>query len=308
MLVYIALLRIKTFLDPVGYQIKSEDGYLNEVLFGFLTSPLSQSIIAVIFIFIQALIINRVGIKNKINKEFGLLPGAMFALFICMIPYSAALTPLLVANTFIILSLQSIFTTYNKKEVSKAIFYSGFFASIASLFYFPFLYFFFITTIGLMIMRSFTLKERLQHLIGWVVPYALIYVWHFWIDYPQMILPDYFKNQYALLNIGLMGTFKGLIFSIVALFMIIYFLAKYIAFSSKKDITVQKKIDIFYWVLLYGGLSIFFYNFVTIDHFITIALPVGYLLAMGFVGMKNKVYPEIIHLLMIGVVIYFSFY
>lgn len=308
MLFYIVLLRIKYFLYPVAYTLQPGDGPLNEIFFTGFSSPMSQSIIAVLLIYIQSLMINRIGIKHKINTDIGLLPGAMYALFISLIPIEAALYPVLIANTFIVIALQNIFTTYNKKQVAKAVFSSGMAASIASLFYFPYLYFFFITTISLLILRSFTIKERLQHLLGWITPYVLMYVWQFWFDAQKMIIPHYFDEQYALFKVPYLSSIHEISFSVAAVLMILYFLFQYSKFSSKKEITVQKKIDIFYWVLLYGGLSTLFYNHVDITQFLTIGFPIGYMIAMAFIGIKNKIVPEILHLVLLGLWVFINFY
>ena len=80
MFVYITLIRLNTLINPVAYELKSSDGYLNEVFFNLLSNPLSQSIVAIVLIYIQALVINRIGIKHKLNKNFGLLPGVFYAL------------------------------------------------------------------------------------------------------------------------------------------------------------------------------------------------------------------------------------
>lgn len=304
MLVYIILIRLNTLIYPVAYQLKPSDGYLNEVFFTLLSNPLSQSIVAIVLIYIQALVINRIGIKHKLNKNFGLLPGVFYALFISLVPLETALTPILIANTFVIISLQYIITTYNKREVSRNVFSSGMYATLGSLFYFPYLYFFVVTTIGLLIMRSFSFKERLQHMIGWVLPYLLIWVWHFWSDNESPVIPNYFQDQYSFLNVGQIEGVKLWAFVILFVVFILVFLTQYLTFSSKKEITTQKKIDIFYWVMLYGGISILFYNHLSISHFFVVALPFGYFLAMSIVNIKNVTIRELVHFLLIAGVIY----
>ncbi len=307
-LVYILVLRINTLIYPIPYIPKEGDGYLSLTFYTVFSNPLVQAILAIVLLFVQSLMINRIGIKHKINRDIGLLPGAIYALFICLIPYETALPPVLIANTFVIVSLQYIFSTYNKRQVAKAVFSSGLAASIASLFYFPFLYFFFITTIGLLILRSFTLQERLQHLIGWFIPYVLLFVWEFWSDFERLVIPHYFENQYAFIRLPSINGIHDIVLYALTGISVIYFIINYSSFSSKKEITVQKKIDVFYWLLAYGILVSFFYNYLTIDHVMTLALPIGYMLAMAFINMKNQLVPEIVHVALLGVWVYIQFY
>ena len=308
MLVYVVIIRLHTIINPIPYELGEEDGFLVEVFFNSFSSPLTQAILAIVLIYIQALLINRIGIKHKLNKDFGLLPGVFYALFLSLYPQESALSPSLLANTFIIIALQYIITTYNKREVSANVFSSGMYASIASIFYFPYLYFFVITTIGFLIMRSFSFKERVQHLIGWLIPYILIWVYQFWYGHEKSIIPYYFHEKYGLLNFELGFNLKEMIVIGIIGFLIITFLVQYGRFSSKRDITTQKKIDIFYWVLFYGGLSILFYAHTDITHFAVIALPFGYLLAMSIVNINNLILRELFHILFVVLVIYVHYY
>lgn len=305
-IVYVVGLRFSSFITPEVYQLKPEDGPINAIFYKWVSNPMTQSIFTALLLFVQALMINRIGIKNRINKEIGLLPGVIYVLFICLIPLPHICYPIILANTFIIISLQYIFSTYNKKSVANAAFMSGFMASLASLIYFPYLYFFFITTISLLIMRSFSTKERLQHLIGWFIPYTLLSSWQYWRNVDNLVIPHYFKNQYAFFNLPELSSLNIMIFLGVTIVMVVYLIFRFPSFSSKKEITIQKKIDIFYWILLYGGVSIIFYNYVGFEHFATIALPIGYLLAMVFASIRNIVLAELLHLLLIGLIIYFQ--
>jgi hypothetical protein len=308
MLGYITLIRIHTLLDPVAYHIGNQDGHVTKIIYEWLSSSRAQAVVAILLIYIQALLINRIGIKHKLNKDFGLLPGIFYALVLSIIPDRSALTPSIIANTFIIISVHYIITTYNKKEVSANVFSSGMYAALASIIYFPYLYFFIITTVGFLIMRSFSFKERLQHLCGWIIPYVLIWVFQFWMDQEDRIIPDYFKDKYGFFNFEGSGSIKDLLVFAITIMLVLTILLQYVKFSSKRDIRSQKKIDLFYWVLFYGGISTLFYAYLDVTHFAVIALPFGYFLAMSMVSINNLILRELIHILLLSVVVYIHFY
>ena len=308
LLPYAILVRLISFIHPQVYEVQETDGAINEWIFAQLYTPHSQAVVAILLIYIQALLLNRVGIKHKINKEIGLLPGLFFILFSGIIMMSNTLHPVIFANTFIILGLQNIFLTYNRKEASKEVFLSAFYSSLASLFYFPFIYFFVVTTAGLLIMRSFSFKERFQHLIGWTLPYFLLWVWEYWIMEPHKVIPYYFADQYKLIHISIFPTLKHSLLILFLFGSILYFLLRYSTYQSKRLITVQKKIDILYWVLFYGGVTALFYKHLEIEHLITIGLPVGYLFGMSIITIKDNAIQELTHLLMIAFMIYLQFF
>ena len=94
----------------------------------------------------------------------------------------------------------------------------------------------------------------------------------------------------------------------LAIFVIatIFVLANNNFYLAKKNIQVQKKINILYWVLIAAGISAPFQADVTFEHFLLLAPTLGIFLGLSFTSMKSQ-WAEAIHFLMVVLVLALQF-
>lgn len=297
-------MRLKSIYDPVAYTLKDSDGFLIKEFYSFVSSPLAQSIIAILIVYINCLLINRTVIKNHISRETTLISGMLFGLFSAIVPDFLILSPALFASTFVILSLSCIFNSYNNLKCADEIFMAGFYMSMAGLIYFPMLIFFFFIIVGFMIMRSFNLKENIQHILGWITPFFLVYAIQYFIkDYSNIVIPHYLLNKISFVNLMNGFDIKSLIVLIFLTIFILIFLFNYGSYSGKKVISGQKRISILFWFLLFTGISIFFYKEVSIQHVILFVIPLSVFLSSNLIDIKNRIWPELIHLFFVLILV-----
>lgn len=299
LLPYTALIRISSIIEPQAYVYKEYDSSLSLLFYQiFENKPLLQSIFAILLIFFQAVLINRLVIKSRITRELTLFPGLFYIISCSIFPDFLVLSPVLIANTFLIFGIQNIFAVYKKPRASTYLFSAGFWFSLASLFYFPFAAFIIVGYIGIFILRSFKIKERFQYLISLFVPFFWFLTYHllkgtissFW---------DELGNNFHLNNIfSNLNTASIVIYSFLALSLLIFVLS-YNQFTIKKSIQVQKKIDILYWILLASIPGLFLFQGVELDHLIIFGIPFSITVGMLFLRLKNALYGELIHLLLL---------
>jgi hypothetical protein len=297
-------MRLKSLYQPIPYIVKDSDSYLVKQFFQYVSSPTAQAILAIIIVFINCLLINRTTIKNHISKENTLVPGMLFALFSAILPEFLSLSPALLASTFVILSLSCIFNCYNNLKCADDIFLAGFFMSLASLIYFPLIIFFFFIIIGFLIMRSFTLKENIQHLAGWLSCFFIVYALQYFNKaYDQLLIPYYLLNKINYSNIMDRFNIENLIVLIFIGLFILIFLFNYGNYSGKKVISGQKRVSILFWFLVFNGLSIFFYKDISLQHVILFLIPFSIFLSVNLLDMKNKIWPELVHLFFVLILV-----
>ncbi len=298
LLPYVCLLRLKSFFLDTPYLPGEGESYLTKSVFGLFNSVPLQGALAITVIYINALMINRIVIKNNISKTNNLVSGLMYVLFASFLLDLLPLSPVLLASPFIILSMQCIFNSYNNLKAADEIFLSGFYMSLAFLFYFPIIYFFLFTMIGFIIMRSFTFKERIQHITGWVVPIVLAYAWEYFKVYPTKDIPYYFYSKFGFIFFsGFPLSVWLLIFLLLVILLISLF--SFGTYMSKKVIASQKRISILYFLMLFGGLTILLYGGLNMNHIHIVAIPFSIFITLNLLEMKNQLWPEIIHLLFV---------
>ena len=306
---YIVLLRFSVFLAQDIFQwTPSGQGVLSELVYSWIGSQQFIShIVAILLLLVQGFLINIISINHRLANEVNLFPGLFYVLICCAIPDFLYLSPVLIGNTFFLIALNEIFDTYKNPACADRIFNAGFWTAIASLFYFPFVFFVFVLLASLSILRTMNFQEILMILTGMFLPYFFGGIYFFWFDNF-----DYFWEMQVARNIDFL-TFgnwlnswdtyiKVFIFAALILFLLI----NNNAYSIKKNIQVQKKISILYWILVIAGVAVPFQSNLTFEHFLMLAPSLGILLSFTFSSMKNQ-WAESVHFLMLVVVLALQF-
>ena len=162
---YCVLLRIPSFIGETNWTPLSSSAF-SDIVYNAIgyTSMVAQ-------------------ITGRITRESSLFPG-LFYIFICtMFPDFNYLSPALMANTFVILALFNVFSSYKKSGQSGDVFNAGLFVSTAMLFDFSYCIFFISCFVGFLIVRSFRFIERVQYFLGFVIPIFLGGTYYFCGEY-----------------------------------------------------------------------------------------------------------------------------
>jgi len=299
LLPYTVLLRLHSLLNPQRFIAETSDGVLNMWIFNqLMTSPLAQAITGIVLVYIQSLLINVVINQHRILKTPAALPGLMYVLFMSAITGFQGLNPLIIANTFAIMSYFSVLAVYKKTNVPGKIFNASFLIGLASVIYMPFLMLFAANFIGILSLRSFNLRERLQYLAGLLVVYWIMgsFLYYFdqhgyitlnafgWLEGVHLLQPSSSADQVFLISIGLL---------------LVVALLNYYNFLKKKGIEVRKKIVYFYWCGFSLMLTFFFFQGLENFHFAIFSIPLSAFMGMFLLDIRNKSLAELLHLLML---------
>jgi hypothetical protein len=174
---YIALLRGGLFFN-VPNTLPTAQGIWSYEIYNSLANHLwLLPHLAAALIFFQAVGINYVATRFRISEEITLWSGAFYILLTSSILELAMPTPTLMAVSFLIIILFSLFETYRKSESAAAIFNIGLWLAVGSFFHFAFGLFILLAIIGLNVLRAYNFKEVLMLLVG--VCTGVFYAWRF---------------------------------------------------------------------------------------------------------------------------------
>lgn len=296
---YILLMRGAVFFAPFKWT-PSVDGVFSEMVYSWVGSQnVISHIIAILLLLIQGFIVNSLAINHRLAHEVNLFQGVFYILTACLIPDFLYLSPVLMANTFLFISLNELFYIYKTPACADRIFNAGFWMGVASLFYFPYVFFIILLVIGHNILRAFNIQEVLMLLTGLLMPYLLTGLYFFWFDQFE----DFLDHQ-LFSNVGF---FKVAIvldsWDAYAKILLFALLIGFVIFSSdtymiKKNIQVQKKLSILYWVLAVAALSAFFQANLTFEHLLMLAPALGIFLGLSFTSLKLQ-WAEAIHFILV---------
>lgn len=289
-------------MHPVAFKADENSNILQRLVFQNITNPLTQNICANVLIFIHALIINQIFIKHKFSKEITIFAGLFYILYSSLITDNNLLSNVLIANTFIILSVKYILDTYKTTQSVAFIFNAGFLIGFSTLFYSPYFAFIPFGIIALIQLRSFKIKEKLQFLIGVFVPYFILFTYRYWEDIDFVDL-DFVKDMFFRLpSLKLDGYIVFYASVAIILLCVLMTLFNYGNYISKKSIQSQKKIDIVYWVMLFCLISYLIFNSIDTSHLITLAFPLSILIGISVSDSKNKLFFELFHILIVSLI------
>ncbi|MCC6724835.1 MAG: hypothetical protein IT258_10020 [Saprospiraceae bacterium] len=307
LLVYALLLRFSVFIAPFQWE-PSGHGILSEMLYSLIGSQgVVAHIVAMVLLMGQGYLVNLIGINYRLSNEINLFPGLFYVWCCCAIPDFLYLSPVLLGNTFLIIALYQIFDTYKNPACADKIFNAGLWLGVASLFYFPFAFFLIVLLAALSILRTFNLQELLMIVVGMLLPYLLVGIYYFWFDSFSYFYETQIGRNFGFFEFAQVpftwDTWVKLALFVVAM---IYVLANSNFYLAKKNIQVQKKINILYWVLIAAGLSVPFQANLTFEHLMMLAPALGIFLGLSFTSFKPQ-WAEALHFLMVVLVLALQF-
>lgn len=304
LLPFAMILRLYSLIYSSKLHVVQDGGILYDLFLQILPSnPLFQSFLSVFIVFYEAVLINRLIIKNRFTRNNTLLPGMFFIVLVSLSPLMQNLSPVMLGLVFVILSLSNLFKTYKKYSSERFLFNTGFYLGIAILFYTNYILLILPFFLSLVSIKAFKLREILQMLSGLVLVVYFYLFGMYWID-KQPEFPSF--DVYSLFGLNI-DIYQYLIFSIY-LFLIFNTIFSYRKFVIKKSIQSQKKINIYFGILLFSVFTIFFNNPDYIFNYLyLIAFPLSYFTSAIFLRIKNNLIIEIVTVIIIFAILIYQF-
>jgi hypothetical protein len=267
----------------------TEKFFLSEIVYGLLDqmNVLSWSIALLLCVF-QAVYINAFMNNYRMMREINYMPAAIYVVLICSLPDFIYLSPVLMAQTFVIIAVEQIFNVYRKPVASKSIYNIGFWIGIACLFYYPTFFLLLGGIIGLSIMRAFKFHEYIMLLVGFCTPiYLSIIVFFAVTGTLYTIDPESIRAQFVVfsffdLPIGSWVQLAGFIF------MILWALFSMQINFSKNNIQVQKNLTVCMWFMLLIGFTFIYKPGFGFEHLLFLTLPLVVLITYSFLAMQRR--------------------
>lgn len=295
---YIVLVRISVWFVPENWE-PSGYGPLSAWVYQWIGhSGTTPNLVAIVLLLLQATFLNYIISEHRLADTVSLFPGLFYVLASSLLPELLHLSPLLMANTFLLLSINEIFATYKKTDCADRIYNIGFWIGIAVLFYPAYLVFLILAFSGLNILRAFKFKERLMVLTGLLTPFLLLSAYAFWqrqlMDFLQSL-----KDGLGFLDFTPSPAFPTYRSLAVFAILILVVLFSYRSYQYKQVIEVQRKINILFWALLASAFSLLIQANIQIDLLLITTIPIGVMLSINFIRMPTRM-AEVIHLLILA--------
>jgi len=224
------------------------------------------------------------------------LSALVFLVMMSFLPGYLTLNPVNIAVGFMILILFHLFIFYNRPAHLDRIFAAGFFTSVASMFYLPFILWFIFVIISFLVFRAGNWRAWMAAFIGLITPFLYLATWYFWQD--ELIA----KSLEFYMFFGQVFTFPNPFhtdFWILSGFTVLLALWGIFLFRSgpEKTVEIRSKTSILLWTIVFTMLSFIFSRSMAFYHPLLAIPALSMVITVTLVGLKKTRLAEIILLL-----------
>lgn len=261
--------------------------------------------ISLLLIVLQAFFLTAVINRQAVLRDATHLPALLYVVLMSCFPEQLSFNPLLFANFFIIIFLNSIFNFFRSDTAVFEVFDAGLFIGIACLFYWPCFFLFPLIWAGLFVLRPFQWREWMASILGLILPFlffgAILY-WFNMLSYNSMkaVLEPFYKVEFS-------TAYNGT-YIILFIILVVILLASLLRFSQDLNtfakVRTRKFLAIIVWFFLFAGLSYLVSVKRTMISLSFLAIPLSVILSNYFLSLKNQFLAELIFLLLLAAVIY----
>lgn len=288
------------FVSPSVVPIKHAMPLYELIAGKLVVIPWLATIIALLLVLGEAFLLNYIVNENEVLTKQTYLPALFYLVFMSNNNNMLLLHPPLFANLFILFALNKLFSSYRKDNAFSQAFDAGFLISIATLFYFPYIIFFPLLGVALILLRPFNWHEWLISFIGSLIPYVFTITYYFWNDILDYLFYDkmFFLFVHEKPKLNLTGSFYFTM-SIGWLILLLSLgkMFQGVGIGSQKT---KKSIILLVWFFFCSALSILLAPEISTKYFAPLAIPAAVFCANYFSNIRKQWWGESLFLLLIA--------
>lgn len=285
--VFIALCWFNAFLSPAPVVVEHSMPLYKLLVTWTQPFPVLASILGYIMVMLTGFLYNYIANEHEFLQRRTYLPGLFYCVLMSASPQLLQYHPLIFANFFITLMLNSLIKTYRQNKAFNGVFEAGLFLGIATLFYYPLVILFPLLPISLIVLRPFIWREWLIIIVGFVFPYIYVFTYYFWNNSLDLFWED--KIMYHIYN----GDRDWHFFteSNPAFWMLLGFLMLALVRLSSgfaiQKLKAKKGYTLLFWLLPVSFLTIIIAPSISMVTLSILAVPTAVILANYFYSIKK---------------------
>ena len=256
-----------SFLQPPFMPLPSGPVPLYGLLYQLLHKvPLLSVILGFLLVLGETYWLTRILDRHNLILKNSSLSALIFFVLMSSNPEQLTLNPVNISVLFLIIILYHLMISYNKPEHLDRIYAAGFFTAMATLFYFPFLFWFGFILVSFILFRSGNWRQWVGSFIGLLTPFIFLAVFYFWFDDLAFRIREYrlvFQQLFVFPNPFQVDFW---ILSGFTLMLALFGLLKLMGGPVEKTVEIRAKINIILWMIPFAIVSFGFSGFLAIYH------------------------------------------
>lgn len=270
-------------------------------------SPLTNLMIALLILIVQALIFNRIINAYSLLGKQTFLPALLYVTTGSLLSPFLVLSPTLICNFLILIMIERFLSIYKKQQVSSVMYDLGMIVALGTILYFPFVSMLPLIWISLVIFRPFNWREWVSVIVGFMTIFLFLVVYYFWNDslvqFYQIWLPlgSKFPTNF---NIYFYDSF---VLIPVAIILILGF------FHIQKNffrsvVHLRKSFQLLFFMFILALASFYLKSTLVLYHFLLCVPSAAALMAYYFLHANRRWVYESMYFFLIGSIVYFQFF
>ncbi|MEI6456096.1 MAG: hypothetical protein WCO93_07390 [bacterium] len=249
--------------------------------------PLLSVILGFILVVVEMYWLNQILSGHELVQKNSSLAALIFILVMSFYPEALILNPVNINVLLLLVIIYNLMISYKKPEHLDRIFAAGFFTSVASMFYFPFIIWCGLIFISFVLFRSGKWRQWISALLGLLTPYLYLAVTYFWYDqltekinayveffHKIFVFPNPFQIDFLIL--GGMTLLSGL-----------YGLSVLFSGPVEKTVEIRAKMNLFLWTIPFSILTFFLSGPMAIFHPLTAAPAFSLVIVSALQGIRK---------------------
>ena len=265
-------------------------------------SFLAYRLTAMGLLLLQALLLNITLNRHNVYASKNYLPALLYLILGSLSFEFNMLTPLLIGNTFIILSLPYIITLSREGFDNNRLFVGGFMLGLAAMSYLPLALFLLIGIFAVVFFASSTFRSMLLMLCGFVFPYAVLMTYYLYTNTTQEFIELHLLRPWQLQVAFLRPPAD--VAKIMAVPAVVLLLSLLSTASLPQRLVFQDKFQQLMWVWLFTSFVVIFTREeISVATFILLLPPIAYFSEFFFASNRKMWLLNLVIFLVLGSVL-----
>ena len=242
---------------------------------------------SLIFLFFCAFLLVQINIKLAIIDQRTYMPGYIFLYIASAYMPMQRFHPGLIGCLFLIFITKKLIVTYKQEGVSFNYFEASLLLSLSSLFYFNYVFLLPLIWISLMNFRSFKWREWAFSLIGFAIPYILMFSYYYLVyGNIDSILLIIIKQIITVQKFPVLNPYEQANFIFIGI--LVVFSSIYMIWTfPKKKIQLRKQYLFFLWMFLVISAVFFLLPFASFEMITLLAIPFSFLISHFYLEVRS---------------------
>jgi hypothetical protein len=269
--------------------------------------PLLSTLTALFFTLGISILVYIIGASNDIHNRDNFFSATFMMFFLSWNHSFLVLQPVIPAALLVLFAVMTIMKMYGWQDPLRQVFSASLSIGLASLFYFPAVYFLLLLWFSFITYRVTGWREWMISFIGFILPFIYLFSWYFWIDqFNEGVLrlvksiDDPGLNLKGIVTVDFVWLITLILIILVASFSMVNLVQdKLISIRKKSFVIVNILFASFPVILLSGSPLVFSHQL--------LYLPLSLMLTMVLSNSKKTLYLEAGTLIFIGILLVFRY-